>query len=71
MLQYASFSFDGSAKDVLLSMSVGAALIVADEDQRLSAEALGRLLVQEKITHAGIAARTAGRHAGRLAATRA
>ena len=54
VLQYSSFSFDGSAKDVLLSMSVGAALIVADEDQRLSAEALGRLLVQEKITHAGL-----------------
>ena len=54
VLQYASFSFDGSAKDVLLSMSAGAALVVADEDQRLSVEALGRLLVEEKITHAGL-----------------
>ncbi len=54
VLQYASFSFDASAKDVLLSMSAGAALVVADEDQRLSAAALGRLLAEEKITHAGL-----------------
>ncbi len=54
VLQYASFSFDASVKDVLLSMSAGAALVVADEDARLSAAALGRLLAQEKITHAGL-----------------
>ncbi len=54
VLQYASFSFDASVKDVLLSMSAGAALVVADEDQRLSAVALGRLLAQQKITHAGL-----------------
>jgi amino acid adenylation domain-containing protein len=53
VLQYASLSFDASAKDVLLSMSAGAALVVADEDQRLSAE-LGRLLAEEKITHADL-----------------
>src|SRR6185437_2309665 len=54
VLQYASFSFDASAKDVLLSMSAGAALVVADEETRLSAAALGRLLAEEKITHAGL-----------------
>ncbi len=52
VLQYASFSFDTSVVDLVMGLAAGAALIMAEEKQRLSAAALGRLLARGRVTHA-------------------
>ncbi len=52
VLQYASFSFDTSVVDLVMGLAAGAALVMADEEQRLSAAALARLLADGQVTHA-------------------
>jgi len=52
VLQYASFSFDTSVVDLVMGLAAGAALVMADEEQRLSAAALGQLLAGGRVTHA-------------------
>ena len=52
VLQYASFSFDTSVVDLVMGLAAGAGLVVAEERQRLSGAALGRLLVRRGVTHA-------------------
>ncbi len=52
VLQYASFSFDTSVVDLVMGLAAGAALVIAEENQRLSAAALGRLLADGRVTHA-------------------
>src|SRR5262249_13520218 len=52
VLQYASFSFDTSVVDLVMGLAAGAGLVVAQERQRLSGPALGRLLARRGVTHA-------------------
>ena len=52
VLQYASASFDASFWEFCMALLAGAGLVVAEERQRLSGAALGRLLVRRGVTHA-------------------
>src|SRR6185437_1208311 len=52
VLQYASFSFDTSVVDLVMGLAAGAALVMAEDEQRLSPTALGRLLAGCQVTHA-------------------
>jgi amino acid adenylation domain-containing protein/non-ribosomal peptide synthase protein (TIGR01720 family) len=50
-LAFASFAFDASVAEAVVTWAVGAALVVAREDERLG-EPLHDLLVRERVTHA-------------------
>ncbi len=50
-LAFASFAFDASVAEVIVTWAVGAALVVARGDERLG-EPLHDLLVRERVTHA-------------------
>jgi len=53
VLQFATLSFDAAVSEMLMALSSGAALVLAPA-QALSGEALHRLLVEQRISHATI-----------------
>ncbi|MEU9609745.1 amino acid adenylation domain-containing protein [Streptomyces sp. NPDC048057] len=54
VLQFAAVSFDTSVWEITMGLLTGAALVVADQEQRGPGEPLVRLLDDERVTHATI-----------------
>jgi len=52
VLQFASFSFDGFAFELVMALGQGASLHLSPQDQKLVGETLTRVLTQHSITHA-------------------
>lgn len=54
MLSFASIGFDISVAEIFTALAVGATLVIADEEDRLSPDRLQALLVRERVTIAEV-----------------
>ncbi|MEJ4659895.1 AMP-binding protein, partial [Enterococcus faecium] len=58
VLAAASLTFDASVLELLVTLAAGAAVVLADDDERIDTEALQRLLARHRVTVAHLAPTT-------------